>query len=389
MEASSLDVFVTQFGAPQLTPLQFLIVSSPRERKIVYTALQNFKSRTGRTYALIDSGLADPRGIALDRERGALYVADLGAKKIFRYRLIVTGANKMTTDGIQVTVIQDAQVEWVAVDVSGDIFYSDQGAKTINRIPEATLALLAAGEYQAGDLTFVSAKQQGNTSAALALQETTKAGVEEPPADAAPLKVFRMYEGSVNPHVTLPKGLATDGLHLFWANGIRGESAGAAVKGEVNPKQGSNPPTFLATALANNTNEAFGIAKSSNMVLFTSNSSGIGSVYGVMEGSSHVTHFVANLAEPRGLVWDGDQTVYVADQAANAVWSFPVGRLIDDAPLTKSVALNGAFGVALLSERDPAFSIAQAGAHGLHGESTLCMAMMLLAWCLLGGICHF
>eukprot|EP00438_Fugacium_kawagutii_P023689 Skav218409 [mRNA] locus=scaffold1349:121385:127888:+ [translate_table: standard] len=66
-----VDYFNPTFVAPQLTPKQFLIISSASEQKIVYTELKNFKATTGRTFALIDSGLSEPQGLALDHDRGA------------------------------------------------------------------------------------------------------------------------------------------------------------------------------------------------------------------------------------------------------------------------------------------------------------------------------
>jgi len=374
----SEDYFVPQFVAPQLTPPQYLIVSSPLLAKIVYTPMKNFKSRTGRTYALIDSGLAEPRGIALDRERGALYVADPGAGRIYRYRLIVTDAGnpgrmQLATDGVQVTIAEGVHAVWVAADLSGDVFYSDSSAKTVNRIPAATISMLCDGEGQSNELSFVSEKQLEAASAVEVQQELNGESLEPPPSSRGNMKIYKVYEGKVNPRVSVPAGLASDGLHLFWANGAQGKAAGSVVRGMVNPKQVQHTgtdkaPMFPATLIANNTDQAYGVAKSSNMVLYSSNQSGIGYVYGIMDGSKHVTQFVSTLAEPRGMVWDGDQTVFVADQAAHAVWSFPVGRMVNNAPLTRSVALSGAFGVALLSQLDPGYLAAvEAGAMWLHG----------------------
>lgn len=392
----SEDYFVPEFVAPQLTPPMYLIISSPSLGKIVYTPMKNFKSRTGRTYALIDSGLAEPRGIAVDRERGALYVADPGAGRIYRYRLIVSDAGypgkvQLATDGVQVTIAEGVQAVWVAADISGDVFYSDPTAKTVNRIPARTISQLCDGEGQSNELQFVSEKQLEAASAVEVQEELTGESEEEDKPITGGMKIYTVYEGKVNPRVSVPAGLASDGLHLFWANGVKAKSAGSVCRGMVKPKQvqrtgkGGEPPMFPAQLLANNTDEAYGVAKSSNMVLFSSNRSGIGSVYGIAEGSRHVTEFVSTLAEPRGMVWDGDQTVFVADQAAHKVWSFPVGRMVNNAPLTLSVALEGAFGVALLSQLDPGYLAAvQAGALGLRGGAALppiLLALLAAAAC--------
>jgi hypothetical protein len=117
---------------PQLTSKEFLIISSPHLHKVVYTSLKNFGSTFGRTYALIDSGLSEPCGIALDPLRGHLYVADRGVKKIFRYSVFVQHdtdrhglvAYSLTTDNTRLTILSGHVVEWVAVDHNGDVFYS-------------------------------------------------------------------------------------------------------------------------------------------------------------------------------------------------------------------------------------------------------------------------
>ena len=70
-----------------------------------------------------------------------------------------------------------------------------------------------------------------------------------------------------------------------------------------------------------------------------------------VQGGSAV-EIATGLKEPRGLVWDRDYTVFVADQAQSAVFSFPSGRSMRNAPLTKAVEFSAAYGVALLSDED-------------------------------------
>jgi len=77
------------FSAPPMQPSQFLIISSPTEKKVVWTPLVNFRSSEGRAFVLVDDGLSEPKGIAFDDRRGLLYVADSGAKAIFRYTVII------------------------------------------------------------------------------------------------------------------------------------------------------------------------------------------------------------------------------------------------------------------------------------------------------------
>lgn len=363
------DSFRPEFHAPQLTPTQFLFVSSPSEKKVVYTQLKNFKSLTGRTFALVDSGLEEPAGLAFDRARGWLYVADRGASRIFRYRVLVqdsgAGVYSLATDGVQLCIMQGQAVEWVSVDITGDVFYSDTARNTINRIPIDTIDRLGEGAYQCGDLQVKSQKAQMIQAErqAAELQSMTDAQREASrptdPPDTEPV-IFSVYEGSVNPHVTVPGGVVSDGARLYWTNLEAGKEAGTLVQGKVKPdlplvaSNGSEPAPFASTALTSESDAAYGIAKSSTMVFYTTNRTGTGYVYGMLAGGQPHA-FVSSLIQPRGLCWDGDNTVYVADERGNSVFSFPVGRLMDDAPLSESAALTGAFGVALFSLHDDAF----------------------------------
>jgi len=385
-----MDYFLPQFFAPQLTPPEFLLVSSATERKVVYTEMKNFKSKTGRTWALVDSGLQEPRGIAFDRQRGYLYVADRGAGRIFRYQVLVRrdpngGLNSysLVTDGVQITIRQVPNVEWVSVDVSGAVFYSDPGSQAIYKIPGAVAEAIGNGDYGAADLQVVTeteleASLYQEAQASLTQSDQTRSQAQPTDAPDSLPRVYALYQGASNPQVSAPHGVVSDGLRLYWANGAGGASSGNVVMGEANPQprlgalNATAPPRLPASVLSNATASPYGIAKSNTMIFFSTNVTGSGTVYGVSEsGDSHA--FAQGLVEPRGLVWDGDQTVYVADQASNNVWSFPVGRIIDGAPLTRSVALSGAFGVALFSATDPAFQN-EAGAHKLSVIAPLTLA---------------
>lgn len=184
--------------------------------------------------------------------------------------------------------------------------------------------------------------------------------VEEAASDHPP-QVFAVYQAPMNSNVNVPAGVASDGVRLYWANGAQGQTHGSVAEGEVDPKavpatsgQTSSFPSF---ALTNASAVAYGIAKSNTMVFYSTDNGGLGSVNGLMPGTNAVVSFATGLSSPRGLVWDGDQTMYVADADANSVYSFPIGRLVENAPLAKSAVLRGAFGVALFSENDKAWNM--------------------------------
>merc|ERR1719162_1519939 len=87
--ASRGDSAWNKFTAPRMQPSQFLIISSPKEKKVVWTKLDNFQTTEGRAFSLIDTGLSEPKGIAFDHINGYLYVADSAVKSIFRYTVLV------------------------------------------------------------------------------------------------------------------------------------------------------------------------------------------------------------------------------------------------------------------------------------------------------------
>jgi sugar lactone lactonase YvrE len=356
---------------PQLTEKEFLIISSPKLKKIVYTALKNFQSTFGRTYALIDTGIEEPCGLALDPLRGHLYVADRGVRKIFRYSIYAKTATdrlgettySLHTDQTRLTILSGRVVEWVAVDRKGDVFYSATDTNNINKITSAVMDNLADGVFSADSLTFVSEKEREAEEAANA-EKAMESEQEETVTDApAPSQeVFSVYEADINPRVTKPAGVATDGLRLFWANAMNGKTSGSVVRGEVDPKpppriDGDAPAPYPATSLSNASDAAQGVARAEGFVFFSTPGSAGGKVMGVPQDGGTEVAFVSGLGEPRGLAWDHDNTMFVADEAAGKVYSFPSGRMVEGAPLSKAVDIQGAFGVAVFTEMDEAFSL--------------------------------
>jgi len=281
----------------------------------------------------------------------------------------------LATDGVQLRILSDVQVEWVTVDVNGDVFYSDKGSLSINRIPFGVIDALAHGDSQRAKQLAWQAKKLFYQKAPPATTETSPYGLP-------------VYVGSINPHVTVPAGIASDGMRLYWTNSEGGQESGAVASGEVDPHLPANTPPgarppFPSFGLANNTDRGFGVAKSSNMVFFSSSEKGHGVVYGVLDGNyPAIVEFATGLLTPMGLVWDGDQTLFVADEAGDSVYSMPVGRFAPDAPLEKSAILRGPFGVAMFSSEDKAFTVGQISAAQRAGSYVLALAVAVAA---LGG----
>lgn len=364
-----------------LTPPQFLIVSSPMGQKVSYLELRNFQS-TGVVHALVDSGLASPHGIALDRKRGLLYVADYGARKIFRYTFVVqrSGRNadlQLVTEGVRVVVLDGPEVKWLCVDSSsGDLFYTE--TNKVNKISYKVLERLASGQFQASQLTMVSeAAQEAEASAAATASLTGSA-----PATREVLpQILTMYEASANTHVSSPAGIVTDGVSVYWANQENGMAAGSVVEGQVTPSAplelsaGSAAASFESHTVASNSQSSFGITKTHNMLIYSDSAQ---YVYGVRRTGGQDATLSEAFDSPRGLVWDGDNTIYVADQGGNTIWSMPAGRLSPNQPLGRVVDVRDPFGLALLSESDPAFRVMGASVRRGGGAGALLVLLAIM-----------
>merc|ERR1719161_1106819 len=342
-----------------LTPKQFLLVSSPMEKKICYTALEDFKATpTGAVSPLIDAGLMSPQGIAVDKVGGYLYVADMDAKKIFRYQLVVKDGKLMTT-GVQMTVVTGKVPRWVAVDMHQNLYYSDPENGLVGKLDIGTIERIAGGEITAEELVT---RQEKEEEALVAAEAATNLAAMKVPPTAPPEpkpEMMMLYQKGANPHVARPSGIATNGVNVFWGNEMTGTSAGSVVAGETEPiapavatsGEGQSSQAFSSTVLATNTNKVFGVTVTHSAVVFTDAAR---KVYGVPISGGPVGTFTDQLEAPRGLVWDGDGTIYVADQAASAVLSFPSGKL-GAAQMTRVMTLHDAFGLALLTEEDGCF----------------------------------
>jgi len=358
--------------APGVDPLQFLIISSPTQKKVAWTTLQNFASSDGRAFPLVSSGLNEPKGLAIDHANGWLYVADSGANKIFRYTILTdmsAGKPTLVTSGVRVTVSEGHPVEWLTLDKDGNMFYTAPDTNNINKISAVTLAKMGDRGTRATDLVIVSERtleDQSMLKGTIPQEERNalQQGVmlaDKPPE--AP-NIYSFYEASINPHVSLPTSIWADGADLYWTNGQAGKTAGTIVKGEANPRShvgfhGSAP--FPTTAITNISDGAFGLAKTNQFMFFSQNGPAprTGLVTGLIMGTNIKIDVTSRLVRPRGLAWDQDQTVYVADEDEGTVWSFPAGRLTANMPLTKTVHLDGAYGMAIFSSKDQAFSANQ------------------------------
>merc|ERR1719191_1963697 len=167
-----------------LSPLQFLVMSSPKEQKVVYVQIKNLKAyspqydwpvKPPRVSPLIDAGLTTPMGLCIDRTHGYLYVADLDGKSIFRYKFFVTdggaGEKKIISDGVQLTVVTGKEPRWVACDIHGNLYFTDQSVNQIFKLDYATIGEIASEKFSASDLQTVQEAEEEELAAAEAAEK--------------------------------------------------------------------------------------------------------------------------------------------------------------------------------------------------------------------------
>ncbi|CAK9108823.1 unnamed protein product [Durusdinium trenchii] len=340
-------------------------------------------------------GVSSPKGLAFDRRHNRLFVADPGLRRIRAWQLYLercfTPAEKagllgaavsdpFTTDAAEgpgrcdlpwvlhasqeVTVVSDVSSEWVSLDQKGNLYYSDSERKSVNKIDAWLLLNLVHGEITPAELkrrnaarSSKSLEKQGKEAMEVKSQLKSLAHSTEVLGNMAfgshddDTSILELFQAQDSQHVATPAGVASDGVQVYWANQDHGLQHGSVATGFVS---GSLPSSKLATESAS----TFGIAATSNMVLF---SNGAG-VYGVPKfGGGNATAMNEGFVIARGLAWDGSGTVFVADEGASTVYAMPCGVLVAQ-PLQPVLQMHGAFGLALVQPTDPLVSARSAAA---------------------------
>mmetsp|Transcript_35108 Transcript_35108/g.76855 ORF Transcript_35108/g.76855 Transcript_35108/m.76855 type:complete len:319 (-) Transcript_35108:29-985(-) len=281
-------------------PSKFLLVSAPRLGRVVYYQVNGGK-QDGEPSMLIDSGLKVPQGLAVDQKRGVLYVADVDSKKIFSYQLMFNNGQLMT-DGQQKVAAQDVEARWVAVDGVGSIFFTDEKKNLVQKVSASSML-------------------RGST------------------------KPETLYSGENVSTVSAPGGVAADNFFVYWTNKAAGTSVGSVISGYETPPDTGTAPSDRAIAM--NTVKAYSVCLAQNNAFFTDAQR---RVYGVRKTGGAIAVISEQLQSPRGCVWDGDGTVYVADKGAGKVFSFPGSmRTLTPQRMEEVLTFEDAFGLAVVS----------------------------------------
>jgi len=260
---------------------------------------------------LIDAGFKSPTGIAVDQARQKLYVADPESEKIFRYGLHFKDGT-LTADAKGETVATDVKATGVAVDGVGDVYFTDPGSNAIKRVKDPTE--IAEAEANQGD--------------------------KDP---------LVLYSGDTIAQVTQPAGIAADNFHLYWTNTVTGTASGSVVKGNEIPPDSN--VALTVKQLTKNVDASHGVCLSARAVFYSDEGNGEkGSVYGVAKGGGEPTLISDKLQGPRGCVWDGAGTVFVADAVGNEIVSFPATGTPEKLGLTKVASFDDVTGLTMISK---------------------------------------
>jgi len=294
-------LLATAWGAAA-DPSGFLLLTTPHNAKIAWVKLPESGDFAGLTPSvLIDTGLQHPQGIAVDKKRKRLYVADPDAQKIYGYQLTVVN-NGLATDGKQVAICSGIESRWVSVDGSGNVFFSDEPRNQILKVP-AEKVLRGEAEAQT------------------------------------------VYSGEGVAQVSEPGGVAVDNFHVFWTNKHFGTEVGVLVRGSESPPSATDASSL--SVLAKNSVKCYGVCIAMGNVFFTDSEKAL---YGVKKNGGPVAEITASLDKPRGCAWDGDGTVYVADRGAGAVYSFASNmHVISKTEVKRVFEFEDAFGLAVLT----------------------------------------
>jgi len=287
-------------------PAKFLIVSAPGEGKVSYLRIESSADRTVRSgggrfmmKTLIDRGLIHPQGLAVDQKARKLYVADPDSRRILSYAL--HGDKDGLSVGSPNVLVEGVEARWIAVDDTGSAFFSNEQRNQIVKVPNAGAV-------------------RGNA--------TTKV----------------VYDGASMLQVSAPGGVAIDSFHTFWVNKQVGSQAASVVRAANSLAESS---TAAAEPLAKNLGKSYGICIATNNLYFTQPET---TVYGIRTNGGEVVPVSDSFTNPRGCVFDGDGTVYVADRGANAIYSF-AGNMqeLSAVQISKVVDFKDAYGTAIFS----------------------------------------
>jgi len=279
---------------------QFLVMTLPNLRQIAYVALPDPVLRV-----LVIKDLVAPRSLALDQNLFRLYVSDSAQQKVFWYQISIQG-DKLISDGTQHIALESVETNNIAVDGSGNLYFSGKQLVLPPLTPTSGVWRNSAIGLHTGVTNMPSPVwTPGNTG--------------------APAKW------------SSAAAVATDNLNVYWGNAENAETLGTVVKAPADPPD-MNAEASVRMLTHNTATGARAMALTPKFLFYTT----ADGIYGIAKGKmddrcdADTCQLVSNaLADAEGIAWDGDGTIYVADKGQSKIFSFPSGGLSSHPHLTE------------------------------------------------------
>lgn len=266
----------------------YLISSFPELRIVNYVRLPDLVWRP-----LIVSGIMSPKALVVDEERSRLYLSDTALCKIVWYQLITLPDKTLISDGRQHVAVNAVAVRNLALDLTGNLWFSGSS--------------LPVPPVQPTDAIW---KQP-----VIVIDQSSISGV---PVDPVPIWTTAATASTAAP-------LVLDAYNIFYGNDLDGSKKGSVVKAGHSAGGG-------LTAMADNAAQTLCLAVTPTALFYGAE----GSIYGVPKTKGDMGCGDANaqcpvisdlVKKPTAMLWDGDGTIYVADNGAGAIYSFASGSV--------------------------------------------------------------
>jgi len=304
-----MAAFIAPLSAYEADP-RFIFISSPTKKNVYYAHLPSLADLSGfsedrvvqKAQVIIDGtisnesgllgaenadkGLTQPEGLAVwhGKKNAWLYVADAGAFSIYAYQ--ITGT--VSVPGSMMGGVQVGPQQLVVKDIN-------------------SVSGLALDGY--GNLYF---------SAIDGTVGVVKADMLDPIVSPA---ATILYTSDSAKTVSSPWSIAADNFNVYWTNTANGQAEGVVIKAfERDAKALAEKYPDFPKPLAKNAAKAVGVCIAKNNVFFTGDAQFL---YGVKTSGGGITEVSRAFQTPRACAYDGENTLYVADLKAGAVFSLP------------------------------------------------------------------
>jgi len=266
--------------------------------------------------------VVSPTGVAVDSTNSRLYVADPPVGRIYWYSMVQRPGGLLATTGVQNLAVKGFNASWLAVNGVGDIYFTGLRERT----------------------TQPSIFKQSAIKVAL-----NKTWVD--PIEAMPNANKTAFTESA----AAASGIALDSFNIYWGNKEQGSQHGSVIRSyqqmhrniRVLPKIVKlNSALDKVTAMCCTGRTLFFVSPHGLYGMETASTSLL-EAKNVSQGLINPGPKLNNSRwDPRGIAWDGDGTLYIADQATKSVYTSPalnsLPHAIDkfvDAPHISDVAV--------------------------------------------------